>query len=299
MIDRFVLLIGAMKAGTTALYCSLVQHPQIAGCTVKEPNALCDRGVWTKGLEAYSRLWAWDARTHRWAIDASTGYAKLPVVPNAVLPAQRLPAEFRFLYAVRDPIARIRSQYLHSLAEGWTPKPIHEGLAPDALLYSNYHFQLLPYATVHGRERLCVLSYEEYCAERQAVLQRVCAFLGIDAGFAFRDTGPMNDSAIYRSKLLARLLERRGLLPATLPVEACGRMVPASLRALVLPELELRGAADAWDEACAELERSITPSPAQEDQIRAALDADLARFRNEWGIDAWTGRRCDAELAAA
>lgn len=265
-IDRFALLIGAMKAGTTALWSWLVQHPAIAPSRVKEPQFLCTRANWESGPERYLELWDWEPAHHRWAFEASTNYTKLPVRENAALAAMRLPGTFRFLYMVRNPVRRLRSQYLHSLAEGWIQKPIHEGLTPQAVLFSNYRFQLEPYKVFHGRESICVLSYEDFRDDPRATVRRVCEFLEIDPEFPFRDPGPQNSSDVYRTRLMSRILTERGIeLPCSDP--------------------------EVLQDVRAEIERRITPSPEQVEELRALLGPDLELFRQEWGIDPWGKRR--------
>lgn len=291
MIDRFTLLIGAMKAGTTALYRYLEQHPQLAACPTKEPWFLGDPARWGEGLAAYERLWPdFDPLRHRWALEASTGYSKLPLRANAVQASWALEAEFRFLYLVRDPIARIRSHYLHALSQGWMRYPLHERLAPEAVLFSNYRFQLAPYVAVHGAGSILVLSYEEFCARPAATLAAVCRFLGIDEEFRFEDPGPQNSSGGYRTRLFAELMNQRGLLAQPLDLDACERKPMARLRAELADLLVPLGALDLLAEVDFELERSITPGPEHVERIHALLDEDLARFADEWGVDPW-GRR--------
>lgn len=272
-IDRFALLIGAMKAGTTALWHWLAQHPAIAPSRVKEPQFLCEKANWEHGIERYLELWDWEPARHRWAFEASTNYTKLPVRGNAALAALRLPGEFRFLYMVRNPVQRLRSQYLHSLAEGWIERPIHEGLSPQAVLFSNYRFQLEPYKVFHGRDRIRVLSYEAFRADPRATVRQVCEFLEIDPDFPFRDPGAQNSSDDYRGRLRDRILTERGV---PLPCTDAGLLADAER----------------------ELERRITPSPAQVEELRALLGPDLELFAQEWGVDPW-GRRSSVAPATA
>jgi hypothetical protein len=271
-IDRFALLIGAMKAGTTALWSWLVQHPAIAPSRVKEPQFLCEKANWENGIERYLELWDWEPARHRWAFEASTNYTKLPVRGNAALAALRLPGTFRFLYMVRNPVKRLRSQYLHSLAEGWIEKPIHEGLSPQSVLFSNYRFQLEPYKVFHGRESIRVLSYEAFRADPRATVRSVCEFLEIDPDFPFRDPGLQNSSEPYRRKLLARILVGRGVPQPCSDAE-------------VLADAER------------ELERRITPSAGQVEELRELLGPDLELFAQEWGVDPW-GRRPSVATAS-
>lgn len=254
MIDRFVLVIGAMKAGTTTLFQLLRQHPRIAACREKEPNFLSEPERWRQGLAAYEQLWDWRPEQHTWALEASTSYTKLPMRRSASSATWTLPAEFRFVYLVRHPIARLRSEYLHSLAKGWLAKPIYEGLAPHSVLHSNYRMQLAPYIAAHGTQAVLVLSYGELCRDPLAVTRRVWGWLGLDASAPVRDPGPQNSSDGHRARWMDKCLER------------------------------CNGDARA---AAAEFERGIAPSPEQVRRIHELLDVDLALFRDQWGIDPW------------
>ena len=135
MIDRFVLLIGAMKAGTTALYRYLEQHPEIAPSRDKEPEVLSNPEFRPALMPKYLEQWDWIAGRHRWALEASTGYTKMPVRPSAALPAFALRrecgAEFRFLYMVRDPIEVIPSTF--SLVTGVLEKAFGYSTLPADL----------------------------------------------------------------------------------------------------------------------------------------------------------------------
>lgn len=264
MISRFVLLVGAMKAGTTSLYQLLSQHPRIAPCREKEPEFLCKRELWHRGFAEYCKLWDWSDERHDWAIEASTSYTKLPAIPSAATATWRFPAEFRFVYVVRDPIQRIRSEYVHSLAEGWIPQPIHRGIAPHVVLHSNYRMQLAPYVAAHGRNAILVIDYDDLKARPFEVTRRVWTWLGLASDAPLLDVGKRNTADSHRARLLERLAERFGGDRAA---------------------------------AAAELERSITPSAQQIAAIHELLDTDLALFRDEWGVDVWAQRGARRELS--
>jgi hypothetical protein len=103
-------------------------------------------------------------------------------------------------------------------------------------------------------------------------VRSVCEFLEIDPDFPFRDPGPQNSSEDYRRKLLTRILVERGVpLPCT--------------DAEVLADAER------------ELERRITPSAGQVEELRELLGPDLELFAQEWGVDPW-GRRPSVATAS-
>ena len=115
MIDRFVLIIGAMKCGTTSLYAYLGQHPQVCPSLEKESNFFIAERSWPRGLDWYHALWNWVPGTHTVALEASTGYTKRPMFEGVADRIASVDADFRFVYLMRDPIARVESHHRHDL----------------------------------------------------------------------------------------------------------------------------------------------------------------------------------------
>src|SRR5262245_40637696 len=77
-IQRFGIIIGAMKAGTTAAFKALGQHPQIALSREKEPAFFASSEKFALGFSSYEALWEWDISRHKIAVEASTDLAKDP-----------------------------------------------------------------------------------------------------------------------------------------------------------------------------------------------------------------------------
>jgi hypothetical protein len=176
-----VLIIGAMKAGTTSLYMDLATHPQGFLAQDKEPHALTSDHVLTaRGRAEYEAIYA-SARPDQIRCDASTGYTKRPDVEGAAQRAlQVLPAGFKVVYAVRHPIDRIVSQHHHEHAEGRVGPSIDDEVRRHSryVQYSRYSYQLQPWLEAVGRQRICVIRFEDYVASRQEELARLCDFLG-------------------------------------------------------------------------------------------------------------------------
>jgi len=184
--DRFpdVLIIGAMKSGTTGLFMDLCCHPGMFLAESKEPECLChDRVLEDEGRREYASLYK-AAATDQLACDASTAYSKLPDYPGVVDRAtQLLPADFKVIYVVRDPIDRMASQFQHERQAGIVPPEIDQVVreTPRYLNYSRYGYQLQPWIEAIGRERILVIRFEDYRDDRQATVVRVCGFLGLPA----------------------------------------------------------------------------------------------------------------------
>ena len=288
MIGPFAFIIGAMKCGTTALFESLIQHPEICGCSQKEPNYFSHAALQDRSFESYTALYPWDDRRHRVALEASTSYTKMPSSPGGANQIYfRGLDDARFIYVVRDPIQRIRSDYLHSLDAGWVKAPITEGVEPDRVAYSNYAFQILPYEYYFGRDRILVVAYNQLRTSRAELLRRICEFIGVDPTFRFPETGPRNNSTDYKRSLFLKTLEQSGL--------ECGKLARPKSRGQSFEQLlqQCRSLTRNVDERvrleelARELPLSYTPSKEQAESIREVLADDLARFSSTWGVDPW------------
>ena len=119
------LVIGAQKAGTTALYAYLRWHPGITGPSWKEVSFF-DRHWW-RGESWYRGQFPLRPRG-RLVGEASPSYLFHPLAPErarAVVPHARLVA------LLRDPVDRAYSHYQHEVALGREPLSFEEALAAE------------------------------------------------------------------------------------------------------------------------------------------------------------------------
>ncbi len=177
-----LLIIGAMKAGTTGLYMDLASHPRFFLGHDKEPHALCGDEVLTPaGISRYAAIYE-KARPDQIRCDASTGYSKRPdyegVAQRAV---QVLPDGFQVIYVIRHPIERIISQHHHEHFEGKVGPSIVDEVRrhPRYVQYSRYSYQLEPWLSAIGCDRIRVVRFEDYVERRQDTARDLCGFLGL------------------------------------------------------------------------------------------------------------------------
>ena len=116
------LVIGAQKAGTTALYAYLRWHPSIAGPFWKEVSFF-DRH-WARG-EAWYRGQFPLRSSGKIVGEASPSYVFHPLAPQRV---EEVVPEARLIVLVRNPVDRALSQYNHEVALGREPLPFEEAL---------------------------------------------------------------------------------------------------------------------------------------------------------------------------
>jgi len=190
---RFALIIGALGSGTTSLFRHLGAHPQVIPCRVKEPKFFTDERKWTLGVDWYRSLWDFREPDERIAIEASSDYSMHPGVPCPARRIAQTPAGFRFIYLLRDPLARIAAHHSHAHAEGRSKGALEESVLRSHIDASRYAMQLDCYRQHFRREDFLLLRSEELESDPLELMRRVCCFLEIDPYFGFPELAALHD----------------------------------------------------------------------------------------------------------
>lgn len=198
------LLIGAPKAGTTALFKALSRHPQIFASPEKEPGYFAYAGSRpafsgpgdddypgkSGYLERdYLNLFKHCARQLK-AGEASTAYLHHP---NAPLNASTHVPSARVVAILRHPVERAYSQWLHLRQEGREEECDFEAACKlekarktkgwrTYFLYQErgyYAEQLERWLRYYPPDQILILFYEDWLERPQEVLSNVCRHLGI------------------------------------------------------------------------------------------------------------------------
>jgi Sulfotransferase family len=200
-----VLIIGAPKAGTSAMHGALAKHPQIYASPIKEPKYyMC----WDSPPPSYSgpgdahsnKEWIWrradydalfrDAPEGALRLESTPFYLYLPGARRRI--AAELP-EAKLIVIVRDPIDRAYSNWMHLWVDGLEPIPefvdawhaedsrVAAGWAPfwHYRRLGRYGEQLADLFELVERDRVFVLRYWQLVSHPQETLNRVAGFLGI------------------------------------------------------------------------------------------------------------------------
>src|SRR5262245_54570161 len=107
--DAFVFIIGAMKSGTSSLFKYLQAHPEICAARIKEPEFFSESRPHKQNLARYEDIWDYDPRTHKYVLEASTGYTAYPMEQNVPENIVKYGIRPKFIYLMRDPFERIES----------------------------------------------------------------------------------------------------------------------------------------------------------------------------------------------
>lgn len=246
MLPNF-LVIGAQKAGTTALHNYLSAHPQTFMSRPKELKFFIVEGNWDQGVDWYAAHFEQAPERALAVGEASPDYARVPRFGGVPERIQAVLPEARLIYVVRRPLDRIRSAYQHALAHGVERRPIDEAVRadPSYLDDSRYAMQIDAYLAVFAPERLLVLSNDALRNQRHETLAGVAEFLGIEPT-AFprdrveRDVYTSDDRRVPNRMAVSLRTSRWGQwLASVVPDRARERVRPHVERDVRPNELEL------------------------------------------------------------
>lgn len=172
-----ILLIGAMKCGTTTIHKHLSKHPQVAVPPNKEPGFFCDKmGDPKYKVNDYYSIFNLEPQ-HTHTLDASTHYTKFPAeenVPQNIAAYGLMP---KFIYIVRNPFDRIESHFNYmSRKLEWKEKITSEHL----INVSNYYQQLQHFAPYFEPQDFLLLDFDELKVNPKEVMKKVYDFVGLD-----------------------------------------------------------------------------------------------------------------------
>ncbi|MCZ7590576.1 MAG: sulfotransferase domain-containing protein [Gaiella sp.] len=192
------LVIGAQKAGTTALYAYLRWHPEITGPSWKEVSFF-DRHWW-RGEAWYRGQFPLRAG-ERLVGEASPSYLFHPLAPAR---ARSLLPDVRLVALLRNPVDRAYSHYQHEVALGREPLSFEAALAAEEertrgeverlvadprafsrawwdhtyVARGRYAEQLERWLAVFPREQLLVVATEELGERPAETYASILRFLG-------------------------------------------------------------------------------------------------------------------------
>lgn len=253
MAEPNLMIIGAAKAGTSALHSYLKQHPDIFMTQQKElryfmfggkPNF---RGPGDENLNELTPATYDEYCQH---FDAANGQAYRGESSPFYLCAEQSPALIRdrlpdckLIIILREPVSRAWSSftYLHTLKKE-TETDFSDALEKEPeRIANNYEFmwhyrklglyseQLERYFDYFPREQVFVGLYDDLNDDPDQFVRAVFDFLGVDTSFNANTMGRANASGKPRSKLLHKVLSSRN------PVRvAAGKMFPSSMREQML-----------------------------------------------------------------
>jgi hypothetical protein len=231
------IIIGAAKAGTTALYWYFAEHPEVFMSPVKETF------YFAYGLDAAGRLLYGDPEVHQFPVKTRSQYEALfadagqaaaigeasPIYlecPQAAGRIRETIPDVRLICSLRHPVERAYSDYLMYLRQrGRRFDPVRDLTAtadwarPDSrwMQIGRYHDQLLRYYELFPREKLHVLLSGDIRRDAVGTVQGLYRFVGVDPAFVPDFATPHNVGGVPASSLVERIFTSRSIRMALEP----------------------------------------------------------------------------------
>lgn len=203
-----LVVIGAQKCGTSSLHRYLAKHPRIWMSGIKELAYFIEERNWGRGVEWYRRQFDPEAQVRG---ESSPDYTAMPRFQGVAGRMGSVIPDARLIFMVRDPIARIRAQWIHNYANRVQSLPLDRAVLedPEYVERSRYHHQLEPFLEHYPLERVLVIEQDDLRLRRRETLAGVFDFLGVE----------MVWKKIYEEEVLVTANRRRRTALGTLAEE--------------------------------------------------------------------------------
>jgi hypothetical protein len=241
-----LLIIGAMKCGTTSLHHYLDLHPDISMSHPKEVRFF-DDPAWEERIDWYRSHFDPEAVVRG---ESSVYYSAHPWIPDVPRRIHALVPDARLIYVVGDPIKRLSAQWTEwceieadrspEMLGRWAGKSFGEVLSDfdeprhPLVCLSRYATQLEQYLALFPPEQVLVVDQHDLKHDRVPTLARIFRFLEVDESFVSPQfTAELNTRGEKRRAFATYSAVRRGVLRAgvgRLP-ESVRRPLGAWLRA--------------------------------------------------------------------
>jgi hypothetical protein len=251
------LVIGAPKAGTTALHAALAGHPELFMSPVKEPKFFLTAGPPPRrggpgDVQTY-REHVWRREDYEALFDAAPPGAlrgeSTPFYLYDRQAQQRIRAQIpgaKMIAVLRDPVERAHSNWTHLWSAGLDPigdfpaacaaedRRVAAGWAHfwHYTRLGRYGEQLDHLFTVFPREQVFVLRYRDLVDTPAQTLDAICAFLGVRPGIIMQ---------VPRENVTAhpdRSPSHRAISRVLRATAAAGRHLPGTASAALTQPLE-------------------------------------------------------------
>lgn len=226
-----LLIIGAAKAGTTALYNYLAQHPEVFLSRVKEPMFFSREDYYARGLDWYEAEYFGGAEDYPVRAEATPHYLywSEKVAPRIKEVYGERPV--KFIASFRDPVSRAYSWYWNMVREGREDLDFDEALQVEedrlkqnryelyqrgSMVYgysagSQYASLLQPYLELFPPENFLFVFQDDLRSRENETCKEIFEFLGIEPSIQV-NSSYSNPASMPRSRGLHKTLRQPSLL---------------------------------------------------------------------------------------
>ena len=290
-----IFILGAAKAGTTALYDLLVQHPQVHLSYIKETLFFSRDDYYRKGMDWYLKTFFADAGD-RPVVGEATPHYLYWAEKTAPRIAETLDREaVKFIVCLREPASRAYSFFWNMVREGKEKRSFEAALAGEeedlkanhealyergAMTYgyfkgSDYLPQIKTYLNYFDRRQFFFIRQADIRDTNSERIKQLLVFLNLDPDFLFK-AALSNPAKMPRNRMMHRLLHDpsrmkdlvKELVPLRLRYRLKGKLREANLRDFAYRPME--------SETEQELKAQFAP---QIPELEAITELNLSSWR--------------------
>jgi hypothetical protein len=218
----------------------LATHPGVGVSRPKEPDFFTR--YYDRGLDWYRSCFP--PTDHAVMLDCSTSYSAAPLktdrpmsdvdnplvgVPERIL---ALAPDARFIYVIREPVARTYSSYWHSVRAGHEGRSFRDAVNEDSgyLCASDYLAQIQMYLNHVPRDRFLILLFEDLVHNPLEVMNACFELMGLEKRHSPPELPAKNRSFVYRPLLQVLNRRLRGFGGITPVIKMLRPLVPSGLK---------------------------------------------------------------------
>jgi len=174
-----IIIIGAMKAGTTTLYHLLSQHSKVTMSHRKGFKSTKELDYFLEDREKnYARFFKHDVPGGSWTLEASPSYTKNYLANGCADRIAALSKQKKLIYILRDPIDRIDSHMSHNASRGRSINGARATRGFDDA--SSYWSQIQRFDAAGFSDSLLLLDFDDLCSDPVNSVRKVQEFIGLD-----------------------------------------------------------------------------------------------------------------------
>ena len=284
-------IVGAMRAGTTALHEALESHPDVYMAPYKEPayftdpaqlatdSAVVAAAGYAGNTANYESLFA-DAAAERYLGESSTHYTKQPRITGVADRLADYAPDARIIYIVRQPVERTISHYRFEVQRRYETRSPLEAFHNDPIYVAvrDYARQIQPFIERLGRDRVYLAVLEDLVENPASELQALYEWLTIDLAAGVLELPRSNalDGVTTKAPRATQSVRKSGWYRSLV------RLIPKGVR---------RAAKSVVDQP---FDDRALRSPAVRDFLTEQLEPTIPAFEELAGRSFPTWRRTDA-----
>jgi hypothetical protein len=184
-------LIGGMKCGTWTMFKLLRKHPAISASRPKELKYFTKTpvGQW----DDYESNFGIGPAT-KILLEGTVQYSRHPDTKDSAFKIGQFDPAARFIYLMRDPVARVESQLAHRIAraEIADTDDARRNELDKAVSFSRYFSQAGAFASIFGPDQMYLQTFEHFVRNQVSVVGEIFSFLGVRMCDGIEELPPQN-----------------------------------------------------------------------------------------------------------